>query len=186
MASHIDLLRTLMGTDVTPVRKNILIEESDYKSPLSEAYGQKVASSINFINNYQNKAFDFKFLGPFKPLSIPEDGSKTELFDYEIVGISGMLFNTGTAGTTEMDIETYTNGVSNGSILSTTLSILSSSPVAQFYVDLLTPANSSTTGVTLPVFSTTELNAGDAIAPKLISNATGANNLIVNVHYRPR
>lgn len=173
-------------TEVVAAKKNIQIEEIDFRSPISEATWTKISGSLNFINNYQNKAFDFKFLGPFKPLSIPEDGSKTELFDYEIVGISGMLFLTGTSGTTELDIETYTGGVSNGSILSTTLTILSSSPVAQFYVDLLTPLSSATTGVTLPVFSSTEFNAGDAIAPKLISNATNANNLIVNVHYRPR
>lgn len=173
-------------TDAIAVKKNVQLEEIDFRSPISEATWTKIAGAINFINNFQNKAFDFKFLGPFKPLSIAEDGSKTELFNYEIIGISGMLFNRGTAGTTELDIETYTSGVNNGSILSTTLSITSGAGVSQFYLDLLTPNSDASAGVTLPVFSSTLLNAGDAIAPKLISNATNAVNLITNIHYRPR
>lgn len=173
-------------TDILINRQNIQQEEVDFRSPISEATFTKMGASIGFINDRQNKAFDFKFLGPFKPLSVPEDGSKTELFNFEIVGISGMLFNRGTSGTTELDILSYSNGISNGSILSETLKIINGSGHSQFYVDLLTPANQATADVTLPVFTTTNLNAGDAIAPKLISNGLGATQFVVNIHYRPR
>jgi len=175
-----------MGTDITSVRKNILIEESDFKSPLSEAYGQKVGGSINFINNYQNKCFDFKFLGPFDVLTVPEDGTRGNLFNYEIVGITGYLFDRGDSGTTEVDIKYYRAGADQGSILSTTLQITAGSGETYFSVDLLTPSSETGAGVTVPVFSTTGFNAFDHLAVKLTTAAVSVEQLTLNIHYRPR
>ena len=175
-----------MGTLITPEKKDIFAEELDYKSGVAERTWFKIGAAINFINSRQNKAFDFKFIGDFEPITFPEDGSKTEIFDFEIVGVSGMLFDSGESGTTELDLRYYRNGVDQGSILTQNLVIANSVGTAQFFKELLTPNDSATSGVTLPNFSTNLFNAGDAIAPKLVSNAVSAENLIVNVHYRPR
>lgn len=173
-------------TDVTGVRKNVQEEEVDFRSPVSEATFTKLGGSLNFINNFQNKAFDFKFLGPFKTLTLPEDGSRSQLFDFEIVGISGMLFDRGDSGSTVVDIKYFVGGVDTGSVLSTPLTITSGAGVSQFFTEFVTPASSATAGVTLPVLSKTDFDAGDAIVVKLTSNAVSVENLTVSVHYRPR
>ena len=180
-----------MATDVTPARKNVYIEESDFQSPLSEAYGQKVAGSINFLNNYQNKAFDYKFLGNFNPIDILptvyEDGTRGNLFNYEIVGVTGYLRDRGDSGTTEIEIGYIRAGVSQGSLRSTNLQITADSGQSTYFAtDLLTPNSETGPGVTLPVFSTINLNAFDHLYVKLIGAATEVSDLTINIHYRPR
>lgn len=175
-----------MGTLITPERKDIVSEELDFKSGIAERTWFKIGSAINFINAKTNKAFDFKFLGPFAPLTFPEDGAKPEIFNFEIVGFSGMLFDRGSSGTTELDIRQFRAGVDIGSILSQNIVITSGAGISQFFTEFLTPNSDFTAGVTLPVASVTILNAGDSLAPKLISNSLGAQNLTVNIHYRPR
>ena len=175
-----------MGTIITAERKIIYQEELDYRSGIAERTWFKIGAAINFINIRQNKAFDFKFLGPFNVLSFPEDGGKTELFNFEIVGVSGMLFDRGDSGSTELDIRYYRNGADQGSILSQNLVITSGGGIAQFFKDLVTPNSGTTAGVTLPVFSTALFNAGDAIVPKLVSAAISVEQLVTNIHYRPR
>lgn len=175
--------------DVTPFRSLMTEEETDYNSAVSESLLQKQAANNNFIHKFQTKHLKFKFLGNFSPLTLPEDGAEAVLFDSEIVGISGILFDRGDSGTTELDLKVYRNGVDQGSILTTTLQITQGAGVAQFFTELETPNSSATAGVTLPVIDTAGskqvLQPGDAIVPKLVSAAVSVENLTITVHYRP-
>lgn len=172
--------------EVTPSREIILEEETDFRSPVSEAVAQKQAATSNFISKYQTKAFSYKFLGYFRALSLPEDGGRGLIFNAEIVGLSGILLNRGSSGTTEVDIRYYRAGVDQGSILSTTLQIQNGAGVAQFHTETEDASSSNTNVSQMPVLSVTNLDQGDYLVAKLSSNAVDAQNLTLDVHYRPR
>jgi len=174
-------------TEITGVRKNIQIEEVQTEAGISEAVAQKIGSSMNFINNFQNKGFDFKFLNKFAPISGGEDGVRGLIFNAEIIGLSGYIRQSGSSGSTVIDIHSLTGATDNGSILSTPLTLTSAvSNGLVFFTDLLTPNSSGGTGVTLPVFSTVNLNAGQGLRVDLVSNAIDALDLSLTIHYRPR
>jgi hypothetical protein len=171
---------------VTPSRELIVESEVDFRSPVSEAVEFKKASTSNFVSLYQNKGMEFKFVGPFGVLTLPEDGTRSEIFDFEVVGISGTLLDRGTAGTTEVEIKYYRGGVDQGTILSTTLKITSGAGVAQFHTETVDSTTSNTNVSQLPVLSVTDFNAGDAIYGKLVTAGASAEQLSITVHYRPR
>ena len=174
-------------TDIAGARRNLQIEELQTESGVSEATFQKLGSSVNFVNNFQNKAFEYKFLGPFRPISGGEDGVRSLIFNAEIVGLSGYIRQSGTSGTTQVDIHSITGSTDNGAILSTPLSLTSAaSNGIVFFTELLTPSSSGGTGITLPVFSATDFNAGDGFRVDLVSNADDALDLTLTIHYRPR
>jgi len=49
-------------SDATPLRINLQDEEVKYRASVSEATLSRVASSVNFINYYQYKHFEFGYL----------------------------------------------------------------------------------------------------------------------------
>jgi hypothetical protein len=177
-------------TDITAARANIQTEETDYNSAVSESVLQKVGGSINFINDRQNKAYDFKFLGPFRPISGGEDGVRSVVFDIQIVAISGYIRLSGSSGTTTVDLHSITGSTDNGSILDTKLSITSAATDGiAFYTNYLDASSSGGTGITLPTFAAAtnrNLSQGDALRIDLDDNATSAYDLSINIHYRPR
>tara|TARA_R110002020_G_scaffold89116_1_gene218095 strand:- start:56 stop:583 length:528 start_codon:yes stop_codon:yes gene_type:complete len=174
-------------TDITGARKNLQIQELQTESGVSEATFQKLGSSVNFVNNFQNKAFEYKFMGPFRAISGGEDGVRSLIFNAEIVGLSGYIRQSGTSGTTSIDIHSITGSTDNGTVLSTPLSITSSTADGiVFFTELLTPNSSGGTGITLPVFSTTDFSAGQGFRVDLTGNASDALDLTLTIHYRPR
>jgi hypothetical protein len=173
-------------TDITEARTNIQTEEASFRASVSEALAFRLGQSINFINKKQHKAYDFKFLGPFRTLNGGEDGARGFIEDVEIVGISGYIRLSGSSGTTTIDLHLVRSG-DQGTIFSTKLSINSTATDGvNFWKNLVNVGESSETGITNPVFSTTNLNQGDVIRCDVDSNATGAYDLTVNIHYRPR
>jgi hypothetical protein len=176
-----------MGTEIAPERKQLFAEELDYKSAVSERSLFKVGAGINFINTRQNNVFDFKFLGPMRTLLGGEDGGRGFIFNSSIVGVSGILRLPGSSGNTVVDIHLIRAGADLGTILSTKLTIpFSTSGIVHFYKNLIDASSYVPSGLTLPVFSVTDFNAGDVLRMDLDTTAIGAFDLTYNLHYRPR
>ena len=94
----------------------------------------------------------------------------------------------GSAGTTEIDIHKLsTIGLDTGSIMTTTAKIgHTSSNGSPNYANLLVPSGLASAGNTLPVFNTTQFDVGEQLRIDVVSNATGAKDLHVNLWYRAR
>jgi hypothetical protein len=178
-------------TDISDARKNILVEETQFKSAVSEAVIQKVGASINFINNRQYDSHSWNFNGNYSlgVGVVGADGIFPVLFDMEIVGLT--MFNrvSGLSGTTELDVEWLNGSNSNqGSIFSTTPKLtFSSSNYSYIIRDELNSTNVELpTGATAPVFSKTQFDAGDALFCEIVSSMSGGADLSLLLHFRPR
>jgi hypothetical protein len=181
-------------TNIVGARKNIQEEEVRYKSSVSEAVGFKLGASINFINERQYDTKAFYLNGPYWTRGAPQyavDGAICILFDCEIVGCAMFNMIAGTSGTTTLDIRRYTasNTPSGGaSIFSTKPSISYNAGNYAFvfkrFSDNQTLENPSWT--TLPVLSTTNLDAGDMLVADLLTTQNGAENCGVILFVRPR
>lgn len=178
--------------DITPRRINIQQEEVKYRAAVSEATLSRVGASTNFINEKQYDSRGFFLNGPYgnSAGSTGVDGAWGILFDIDIVGI--MMFNlvAGSSGTTTLDIRRWTaTNTGNTSIFSTKPSITFSAPNNTYlFLDI---ANSTTLedpvlGRTMPVLSTTQLNAGDMLTMNIDAAMTGAENCGILIYYRPR
>jgi len=108
------------------------------------------------------------------------------------------LRNSGTSGSSDFDCHLVRNGVDQGSILSTRLQIADDSTANAYWwvnaidesddtVNWASPPNSGASStVTLPVFSTFDINAGDQLRIDCDDNAFSAQDLIINLWIRPR
>ncbi len=184
-----------MATDVTPARYNIKVEETRYKAGVTEATAQKLGGSINFINNYQYKHFEFGFVKAIASSGSPTYNlftaplviSDLEAFpsNSEIVGITLHHGTSGSSGTTELDIQWATsNSGSFASIFSTTPKVTSAAAAdVQFdtFGNATTPA-----GCTVPILSKTTFNAGNVLRCRAVSLQSGVPNcFLMRIYYRP-
>ena len=176
-----------MGTQVSPKLSILYIEELDFKSGVTERTAFKIGEVNNFISLFQNKAYDFQFLGPFEPLNGGEDGTRGLLFNSEIIGITGRLAKSGDTGTTLIDCHLVRNQVDQGSIFSSPISISNTAANgAHFGKDLVLNNNETPAGVVLPTISTVILNQFDDLRIDVDSAAVGAEDLTITIHYRLR
>ena len=177
-----------MATKLTPTRHDFFQEEVDYRSALSEALLTKLGEGQQFITEKQLLHHEFKYLGPFRPIAGGEDGTLFPIFDYEIVGMSFRVRDAGSSGTTEIDIHKLsTIGLDTGSIMTTTAKVgHASSDGSPNFTNLLVPSGLASAGNTLPVFNTTQFSVGEQLRIDVVSNATGAKDLHVNLWYRAR
>lgn len=181
--------------DISALRANIQIEETRYKSSVSEYTWQKIGGAINFINNKQFKHFEFGFLEAVSSSGNPTYNlftpplviSDVEAFPHaaEIVGITLQHNTSGSSGTTELDIEwAASNSGSWATIFSTTPKAASTAPSdAQFdtFGNATTP-----TGCTVPVLSKTTFAAGDALRCRAVTLQAGTpNGFMMRIYYRP-
>lgn len=177
-----------------PERRIILqTEEVRYRASVSEATLSRVANVTNFISKRQYDSRGFFLNGRYDLFGAQTgvDGAWGIMFDVEIVGV--MMFNlvAGSSGTTTLDIRRFTasNTPSGGSsIFSTKPSITSAAGNNAFvFRDVL---NSTTlenpSGTTVPVLSTTQLNAGDMLTMNKDASQTGGQNCGILIYYRPR
>lgn len=148
--------------DISPVKKNIQIEESRFRSAVSEALAQKLGSSINFINNYQKYDKAWFINGSYNKLTIPYtavDGIFLIPDNAKIMNAMMYVRTAGSSATTELDIEFATApGGSWTSIFSTTPKITSAAGNFAFCY-----TGSAFSGTTAPVLGTTNLDAGMAL-----------------------
>ena len=177
-----------MGTVVTPARNDIVQEEVQTGSSVSEATFTKIAGSINAINQYWYHSYSFIFNGPFHSISPGgEDGLLTLPWNGEIVAITGHCKSYGTSGNTVIDIHKIDGSTDEGSVLTTKLTLANTvTDGTVFGKNYLLSTESTASGITLPVFSTRNFDAYDAIRVDIDSNAVSARNLSINVWFRAR
>lgn len=178
-------------SEITPARQNIHEEETRYRAAVSEATAQKLGASINFINDKQHSEKQFFANGPYWYASMPQtyvDGLVFFEFDAEIINVWAYSSAPGSSGTTELDVKRATApGGAFSSIFSTTPKF-ASTHATPAWVDA-DGTQAAGTGVTAPVLSTTNVDAGDALRFDIIQSMTGNGNEVVVgiiVHYRPR
>lgn len=190
--------------DVTPLRINLQAEEVAYRSSVSEATLSRVGSSVNFINYYQFKHFEFGYLRAQSTLGSPTYNqftppatiSNLEVFPSgsQIVAIILQHNVSGSGGTSELDIQWSTqNSGSWASIFSTTPKATSSAPADSQWdttlsntTNLYTSIATTPIGCTVPIMSKTTFNAGDRLRCRAVSHQTGnPNGFSMQIYYRP-
>jgi hypothetical protein len=177
-------------TAITDARAFIQDEDVKFRASVSEAVGNKLGGSINFINNRQNDTHSWNLNGPYKrgEGSQGTDGYFHCIFDMEITGFAYTSTKSGTSGTTSIDIHLLDGaGGDFGTIFSTLPSVDSTS--ADFSSTIYDVINSTTisnpTGHTLAVLMQTQFSAGDILRLDLDSGMFDANNFQFVIYFRP-
>lgn len=177
-------------SDVTPERINIQQPEVAYRAAVSEATFSRVGAGINFINYFQHDRKEFFINGPYQT-NTAIDGAHLFLYDAEIIGAAMFNIIAGSGGTTTMDIRRYTaSGVGGSSIFTTLPSIDASAGNVSFVAVSLSPSLvilENPAGTVVPVFSVTNVNAGDLIVTDITTVQTGGpQNCGLILFHRPR
>lgn len=175
-------------SDVTPVKRNVQLEEVQFRSAVSESVGQKLGGAINFINDKQYDSAIFRLDGVYDIVASPQlavDGLwiVPPGINIEIFGVAIYNLVAGSSGTVELDLKVTTaSGGSFTSIFSTTPKITSA---AGNYAYVQT--GGSGTGLTAPILTTTPypLASGSALRLDKIAVQTAGENCGLIVFYRP-
>jgi len=175
--------------DLTPARRNIQIEETQYRAGVTEGTFSRMGQSINFINERQYDTRSWVVNGPYSLFQTGVVG--IDLFfaiPFNITIFDVVLYNKkgGDSGTTTVDLHRYTApGVDAGTIF-TTKPAISSAAVDFAYVGTLANGIGGGTGMTRPVLNVTDLNAGDALRFDIDTVMTNAYDLGLSLYYKPR
>lgn len=187
---------------VTPERKLIFFESTQFRSAVSEDMVQRQGAISNQNALYQYDVLEYKLNGPYSQVvSLPVTGlDGLYVFPFKMQIINVCIFNevAGTSGTTEIDIKkATTSGGAFTSIFSTTPKIASTASNETFALsynitlgtsDQIWTAGTAPTGVTLGVLNggaPYTMNAGEALRVDLISVMANASNCGVTVYFRP-
>lgn len=178
-----------MGTKITGARQTFYIEDTQYRAANSEALMSKLASGMQFINDNQMVILDFFATGPYDiNTSFPFVCGDFEILEknYEIVNVWVTNGTKGSSGTTQADIERAALNSSSWSTIFSTKPAFSSSSADGDLIDSAEMIAAAPTGVTRPVLSSANLNAGDKLRLKLHSVMTGGKDLRIKMHLKPR
>lgn len=178
-------------SNLAEARKDIELEDVKYRSSVSEAVGNKIGASINFINRRQYDKHSWNLNGPYAlgVGSTGPDGVFTFLFDVEIVGFSYYAGVIGNSGTTTVDVHWISGGdTDEGTIFTTKPSVTTTAADDTITTrDVLNGVTlTNPTGHTLAVLNKTEFDAGDTLRLDLDDAMTGANNFQFTIFFRPR
>lgn len=171
---------------ITPLRRNIVTEEVQFRSAVSESTWNKIGGSLNFVNErqYQEKVYNLN--GPYSIGSTYPfngiDGLTIVQFDMTIINVYIFNITNGTSGTTELDLKRIQNPAGAAVTIFSTTPKFTSAAAANTWIGV----GETVTGMTAPVLSTTDIDAGDALRFDMISAVTGAFNTGLIVIYRPR
>ena len=175
---------------VNDSRNIIQIEDVQFRSSVSEAVGTKLAGTLNFISNRQNDKHSWHLNGPYRlgVGSTGTDGVFPCLFNMAITGFSYYSGESGTSGTTTVDVHLLDgDGVDSGSIFITKPSVDSTSldNSTTVYDVLNSTAVTSPVGHTLAVLNQTVFNAGDVLRLDLDGGMVGGSDFQFIIFFRP-
>ena len=178
-------------TDISEARKNVTIEETQYRASVSEATMNKLGASVNFVNKRQNDKHSWHLNGPYRlgVGSTGPDGTFPCLFDMAITGFAYYSGQSGSAGSTTIDIHKLSGaGVDAGSIFTTLPEVDSTSAdnSTTIYDVLNATTISLPTGHTLAVLNQTDFDAGDVLRLDLPTGMTGGSDFQFIIYFRPR
>lgn len=178
-------------TQITGARNIIQQEEVSYRAGVTEGTFTRLGATLNFISDFQYDSHAWHLNGPYRLFgnALGPDGVFPVLFDFEIVGYIMYSGETGTSGTTTIDIRTLINGgTDDGSIFTTKPSVNSSSANSSY--SLVDVVNSDVlalpTGHTQAIFNKVNFNRGEALRLDINSAMTGASNFQFQILFRPR
>jgi hypothetical protein len=172
--------------DVTPLKKNLQVEELKTGAAASESTMQRVASSVNFWNSYYEGSRGWFLNGRYDIISLPQVGVDGAFFAWtnmEIWMIGCYNLVAGSAGSVEFDI------LKNGSTIFSTKPAIpyTAGANAKLVRDVI--ANSTVVaspGVTLPALISTQLSAGDMLTCNLTGAQTAGESAGIILGIRPR
>jgi hypothetical protein len=177
--------------EITPARKNLLEEQTQYRAAVSESLLTTMGASVNFINEFQTMERSFQLNGSYT-LGVGQQGADQVipiLFDMEIVGISIWNGSTGSSGQSIFDIHRITGGDTDaGSIFSTRPQMDSTSidNTCATYDYANAESVNLPTGFTHGILNTTNFNRGDCLRLDIDDGMPGASNAGVYLFIRPR
>jgi len=176
---------------ITDARVNIQEEDVQFRSSVSEAVGNKLGGSINFVNNRQFDKHSWHLNGDFSVVTLADvnDGVFVCQEDMEIVGYALYIDTNGTTdGPIIVDLHwRLTDGTDNGTIFTTRPEIaISASDNSCTHSNTRATSNELPTGHTLGVFSKTEFDRHDLIKLELDQTSGGSQGLQLTIFFRPR
>jgi len=180
----------MAATDpIESVREELFNGDVETNRPVSEGILKKFGGQSNFINNFQTDIKEFKLNGAYSVATGITffDGVASFFYNSQIVGVSFYNGQSGSSGTTTFDLRWIdVSGTDQGSIFSTTPKISnSSSNETVGFRNLTTSTDVTPTGVTLPTFSKTTFNEGEAVYLVLTSAMVAAKNCGLTLFYKP-
>lgn len=181
-------------TDIVGVRDPLIqSEQVDFQSPVSEATMNRLGSLMNFHAFFQHNRRNWLINGSVN-LAAGLTGVDGEFFlfkNIEIVGIAYSLDDSGSAGTTVIDVhEIDSAGIDQGSIFTLLPTINSGIGSNQQtiieYFDGTENVLSNNSGNPAPTYSGgRQFNAGSTLRMDLDSGASASTNLTFTLIYRP-
>jgi hypothetical protein len=176
---------------ITPERKSFYTEDVQAGAANTEANANKVAATINFINQRITKPLHFGVGGAvYSGLSsYPYTFSgNSEICSENLLIQKIVVFNqvSGTSGSTQFRIEKRLSGSGTwNNIFSTNCTILNTASDNLFFNNTDVSIPSGVTNMVL-IPGSELLSAGDELRFVLIQAATGAQNLLVTLECSPR
>lgn len=176
---------------LSEVRNIIQEEEVAYRAAVSEATLTRVGETTNFINVRQHDTKQFFINGTYSVNSgLPQvsvDGAIPVLFNITIIDVCMFNIVAGSSGQTELDIKRVTSsGGSGTTIFSTTPKIMSTAGNNAYTGTAAAGAFPGGTGLTQPVLSVTDIDAGDLLYCDLLDAQVDAENTGIVIFFRPR
>lgn len=177
-------------TDIVPARRNIQIEETQYRASVSEFTANAIGGAINFINEKQYDSHRFQLNGnyPLGAGSTGTDGAYVCLFKMEIIAISIYHGKQGASGLTTLDVHWLSGGnTDEGSIFATKPTIDSNAIDNSYSLhdaindsDIILPS-----GFSSFTLSKKQFNAGEALRFDLDTAMSSAKDVNLTIHFRP-
>ena len=177
--------------DQTGLRKIIQVEDTKYAAAVSESLGSRLAQSVNHILFYQYDHKGWVMNGKYSGGGGAQsgvDGALPIFVDMDIVGFFMFNYVAGTSGVSEIDIKRHSASGVGTTIFSVRPSMSYTAGNQAYMMNWLSPAAvlENPSGTTLPTFSVTSLDKGDALTLDWVSRQLGAESCTVTLAVRPR
>lgn len=177
--------------EITDARVNIQEEDVQFRASVSEAVGNKLGGSLNFVNNRQYDQHSWNLNGDFSVVQASEVGDGVFICqeDMEVVGYALYIGTNGSTGTSiTCDLHWISSdGTDNGTIFSTNPDIDTTAADGSFtHSNIRAVSSEVPTGHTEGVFSKTDFARHDGIRFDLDLSTGGASNLQLILFFRPR
>lgn len=178
-------------SNISAVRNTLQVEELASEAAVSSGTATRIGESIRHIQlyNIENPSWSMNGIyGKNTGAQSTVDGARAIFSDLEIVGFFMFNSGAGVSGVSEIDILRHTSSGAGTSIFSTRPQISSAAGNNAFLSMYLDPALTleNPAGTTLPVFSTTQLTAGDALTLNFVTKQNNGSGLSCVLAVRPR
>jgi hypothetical protein len=179
--------------DVTPLKRNLQVEELRTGAAASESTMQRVASSVNFWNTFYEGTRAWFFNGQYGDFPFPQtgvDGVYNVPCDMEIYQLAVNHNTAGISGTFEIDlIKIPVGGGPEVSVFATRPQIpFGAGNFAVIHQEFLPTASTivASPGVTLATLVSTQLSKGDRLYTNIIGGQIQGQSAGLVLMMRPR